>query len=98
MATMVRERTFGMQVLQEQTVGGNMLRVGRQPEATRLERFVRSASHFLLKLLLVTMVSLGFLYTASFILATTNGVLFKAMTLTIWSCGFVPVSCYLWNS
>ena len=98
MATMFQERTFGMQVLQERGANNQILPIDRRSELTELERFGLSLGRFSLKLLLVAMVSLGFLYTASFILATVDGTIFKAMALTIWSCGFVPVSCYLWNS
>ena len=98
MATLFQERTFGMQILQERVSSNSVYGTHRQAEVTELERLLLSAGRFTLKLLLVTMVSLGFLYTASFILATVSGVLFKAMALTIWSCGFVPVSCYLWNT
>lgn len=62
------------------------------------EARLQFAGQLLIKTLLIALVSIGFLYCASAILATTTSILFKSAALGMWACGFVPVSYYLWNS
>ena len=55
-------------------------------------------SQFLFKALLICLVSIGFVYCASTIVGSSNSVLLKVIGLSAWSCGFVPLTYYLWNS
>lgn len=52
---------------------------------------------FVLKVVLVFLVSVGFLACASYILASPAGMVVKLVALMAWACGFVPVSYMLWN-
>lgn len=73
----------------EQRMGGQRVDIGSAAQ---------NSIHLLAKLSLIALISIVFLYFASTILSTSVGLPIKAIALGLWSCGFVPVSHYLWNS
>ncbi|MBV7338223.1 hypothetical protein KFU94_60360 [Chloroflexi bacterium TSY] len=100
MAVTYHQRTFHQTVLQpsSQTTRNHKLLHPETLIETPFQRTTRLLGSFLLKTLLVGLVSIGFLYCASLILAAPTGLLPKLIALMAWSCGFVPVTCYLWQS
>lgn len=66
-------------------------------KGVRLQTVLQILFGYLFKVLLIGLVSIGFLFCASAILAASVGIAPKVVALAAWACGFVPISHHLWN-
>jgi|GEM_PF-2069971 len=71
-------------------------KTGRSVE--HVGEYIAPISQLLFKALLIGVMSIGFVYCASMLVGSSNSVLLKILGLSAWSCGFVPLTYYLWNS
>lgn len=69
-----------------------------QPADSSSLQHIALVSQFIFKAILIGLMSIGFLYCTSAIVGSSTSVLLKILGLSIWSCGFVPLTYYLWNS